>query len=173
MALHQPNPASLSGGFIVLAALLAVVWIFLNSTIAIGLVLTGILISGGLAFAFTRQTGIWQDVTMSPARLYHFILYTGRFLVELAQSNLNMLRYVYAPRIKINPGIVKINTRLKTPVGRLALANSIALTPGSLVVDIDGDSLFVHCLELQTIDTDQATRLIAGPFEEQLEKTFG
>ena len=173
MALHQPNPASLSGGFIVLAALLAVVWIFLNSTIAIGLVLTGILISGGLAFAFTRQTGIWQDVTVSPARLYHFILYTGRFLVELAQSNLNMLRYVYAPRIKINPGIVKINTRLKTPVGRLALANSIALTPGSLVVDIDGDSLFVHCLDLQTIDSDQATRLIAGPFEEQLEKTFG
>jgi len=173
MAPNQPNPASRGGGLIVLAALLAVVWIFLNSTIAIELVLTGILISSGLAYAFTRETGVWQDVAMSPARLYHFIIYTGRFLVELTRANVNMLRYVYAPHIKINPGIVKINTRLKTPVGRLALANSIALTPGSLVIDIDGDSLFVHCLDLQTIDTDQATRLIAGPFEEQLEKTFG
>ncbi len=173
MAPNQPNPASRGGGLIVLAALLALVWIFLNSTIAIELVLTGILISSGLAYAFTRETGVWQDVAMSPARLYHFIIYTGRFLVELTRANVNMLRYVYAPHIKINPGIVKINTRLKTPVGRLALANSIALTPGSLVIDIDGDSLFVHCLDLQTIDTDQATRLIAGPFEEQLEKTFG
>jgi len=173
MARNQPNPASLSGGFIVLVALLVVVWIFLNSTLAIELVLTGVMISGALAYAFTRKTGVWQDVAVSPARLYHFILYTGRFLVELARANVNMLRYVYAPRIRINPGIVKINTRLKTPVGRLALANSIALTPGSLVVDIDGDSLFVHCLDLQTIDSDQATRLIAGPFEEQLEKTFG
>lgn len=173
MAPNQPNPASRGGGLIVLAALLAVVWIFLNSTIAIELVLTGILISSGLAYAFTRETGVWQDVAMSPARLYHFIIYTGRFLVELTRANVNMLRYVYAPHIKINPGIVKINTRLKTPVGRLALANSIALTPGSLVIDIDGDSLFVHCLDLQTIDSDQATRLIAGPFEEQLEKTFG
>jgi multicomponent Na+:H+ antiporter subunit E len=58
-------------------------------------------------------------------------------------------------------------------VGRLALANSIALTPGSLVVDMDGDSLFVHWLDVKTIDPDDATRLIAGAFEEHLEKTFG
>jgi multicomponent Na+:H+ antiporter subunit E len=55
-----------------------------------------------------------------------------------------MLRYVYAPRIDIGPGIVRIKTRLKTPVGRLALVNSIALTPGSLVVDMEGDTLTVH-----------------------------
>ena len=76
----------------------------------------------------------------SPARLYHFVRYTGVFAVELVRANINMLRYVYAPRIDINPGIVKIKTRLKTPVGRLALANSIALTPGSLVIDIEGDT---------------------------------
>ena len=84
-----------------------------------------------------------------------------------------MMRYVYAPRIDINPGIVRVKTNLKTPVGRLALANSIALTPGSLVVDIDGDSLFVHWLDVQTTDLEEATRTIAGAFEEHLGKTFG
>ena len=54
-----------------------------------------------------------------------------------------------------------------------AVANSIALTPGSLVIDIEGDSLFVHWLDVKTTDPEQATRLIAGPFEEHLEKTFG
>ena len=58
------------------------------------------------------------------------------FAVELVRANINMMRYVYAPRIDIRPGIVKIKTGLKVPIGRLALANSIALTPGSLVMDI-------------------------------------
>ena len=116
---------------------------------------------------------MWQDRRFSPQRLYHFILYTGVLLVELVRANINMMRYVYAPRIKINPGIVRIRTKLKTPVGRLALANSIALTPGSLVVDIDDDSLFIHWLDVKTTDPDEATRAIAGAFEEHLEKTFG
>jgi multicomponent Na+:H+ antiporter subunit E len=83
------------------------------------------------------------------------------------------MRYVFAPRIDIKPGIVRIKTKLTTPVGRLALANSIALTPGSLVIDIEGDSLFIHWLNIKTTDPDEATRAIAGAFEEHLEKTFG
>lgn len=96
-----------------------------------------------------------------------------RVVVEMVRANINMLRYVYAPRIDIDPGIVEVKTRLKTPVGRLALANSIALTPGSLVVDMEGDTLTVHWLDVQTTDTEEATRIIAGPFEADLEKTFG
>jgi multicomponent Na+:H+ antiporter subunit E len=84
-----------------------------------------------------------------------------------------MLRYVYARKIAINPGIVKVKTRLKSPVGRLALANSIALTPGSLVIEIEDDNLFVHWLDVRTTDSEEATRLIAGPFEKPLEQTFG
>ena len=54
-----------------------------------------------------------------------------------------------------------------------AVANSIALTPGSLVVDIDKDRLFIHWFDVKTTDLDEATRQIAGPFEEPLEKIFG
>jgi len=102
-----------------------------------------------------------------------FVRYSRVFLVELVRANINMLRYVYALRIDINPGIVRVKTRLKTPVGRLALANSIALTPGSLVIDLEGDTLFVHVLDVTTTDPDQTTHLIAGPFEGPLEATFG
>jgi multicomponent Na+:H+ antiporter subunit E len=129
--------------------------------------------TAALAYIFTQKTDVWQGVRFSPSRFYHFILYTGVFAVELLRANFNMMRYVYAPRIDIKPGIVKIKTRLKTPLGRLALANSIALTPGSLVVDIEGDTLFVHWLDVTTTDPDEATRIFAGPFEGHLEKVFG
>lgn len=83
-----------------------------------------------------------------------------------------MLRYVYSPRIAIKPGVVEVKTRLKSPIGRLALANSIALTPGSLVLDFDGDKLYVHWLDVPTHDPEEARRRIAGPFEDHLEKVF-
>jgi multicomponent Na+:H+ antiporter subunit E len=172
MAPNQPE-SKLPGGFIWLSVLLTFLWFAANSSFAVEALATGALISVVLAYMFMRKPSAWRDVRVSPERLYHFVLYTGVFLVELVRSNLNMMRYVYAPRIKINPGIVRIRTRLETPVGRLALASSIALTPGSLVIDIDGDSLFVHWLDVKTTDPDEATRAIAGAFEEHLGKTFG
>ena len=160
-------------GFFALWALLTFLWFAANSTFTIDAFVTGILISAVLAFAFTYKHGVWNDIRVTPKRLFHFLLYTAVFWAELVRANLNMMRHVYSPRIKIRPGIVRIRTKLKTPVGRFALANSIALTPGSLVVDIDGDGLYIHWLDVKTTDPDDATRAIAGPFEEQLEKTFG
>lgn len=162
-----------AGGFLLLFLLLAFIWFAANSSLAIESIATGALISAVLAYFFTRTSDVWKDVRLTPARLYGFFRYTGVFLVELVRANLNMLRYVYAPRIDINPGIVKVRTRLKTPVGRLALANSIALTPGSLVIEIENEDLYVHWLDVKTTDTAEASRLFVGPFEEHLEKTFG
>jgi multicomponent Na+:H+ antiporter subunit E len=160
-------------GFFWLWSLLTFIWIAENSAFEVELIITGVLISAVLAYMFTRNSVVWKDIRFTPSRLYQFFLYLCVFMFEVVRANINMMRYVYAPRININPGIVRIKTRLKTPVGRLALANSIALTPGSLVIEIEGDSLFVHWLDMTTTDTGEATEQIAGPFEEYLERAFG
>jgi multicomponent Na+:H+ antiporter subunit E len=160
-------------GFVWLAVLLAFLWFAANSSYAPEALATGALISAVLAYAFTRKRSVWRDIRLSPRRVYHFALFTGVFLIELVRANINVMRYVFSPRINIKPGIVRIKTKLKTPVGRLALANSIALTPGSLVIDIKDEELFVHWLDVKTTDTDEATRAIAGPFEKHLGETFG
>ena len=136
-------------------------------------VATGALISAALAQIFARKFEIWGGISFSPQRLYHFILYTLAFLVELVRANITMMRYVYAPRIDIDPGVVTVRTGLKSPIGRLALANSISLTPGSLVLDMSEEALTVHCLDMRTVDPDDASRTIAEPFEKHLEKSFG
>jgi multicomponent Na+:H+ antiporter subunit E len=164
---------ALPRGFVWLWLLLVAIWFAANSSLAIASISAGALISAALAYIFARKTDVWQDIYFSPSRLYYFILYTGVFLVEIVRANIDMLRYVYAPRIDISPGVVRVKTGLRSPVGRLALASSIALTPGSLVLDIKDDVLFVHWLDVKTTDPDEATRIIAGPFEEHLEKAFG
>jgi multicomponent Na+:H+ antiporter subunit E len=168
---HQRAKAA--HGFVWLWMLLTFIWFAANSSLALESVITGALIAAVLAYVLTRKYEAWADIRFSPARLHHFIKYSGVFVVELVRANINMMRYVFARHIDINPGIVEIKTKLKTPVGRLALASSIALTPGSLVIDMAGDSMFIHWLEVKTTDPDEATRLIAGPFEPHLEKVFG
>ena len=48
------------------------------------------------------------------------------------------------------------------------LANSITLTPGTLTVDISGEYLFIHWINVKSTDVDEASRLIGGRFEKYL-----
>ena len=162
-------PSGVLGLWIVLFA----VWMIANATLALDVTVTGAVITLALAYVFASSSDAWRRIRWTPSGLYHFLAYTGTFVVELVKANLNMMRYVYSPRIEITPGIVRVRTRLKSPIGRLALANSIALTPGSLVVDIKDDILFIHWLDVRTTDVDAATDAIVAPFEKHLERVFG
>ena len=51
-----------------------------------------------------------------------------------------------SPSLPINPGIVEVKTRLTSKIGRLFLANSITLTPGTVSLRIDKDTIEVHAL---------------------------
>lgn len=166
-----------SFGSPVLFVFLVVTWAIFNDSLAPVLLVVGT----ALALVITRlfsagdfwTAELWRSVRLSPAMLRHFLVYLGVFIVELVRANITMLGYVYARRIDIRPGVVRVNTRLSSPVGRLALANSVALTPGSLVLAREGDTLYIHWLDVKTTDPDEASRLIVGPFEKHLEAAFG
>jgi multicomponent Na+:H+ antiporter subunit E len=159
-------------GFVFLWGFLFAVWLVINATSEFSVVIVGAVFSFALSAIFVWRSDVWR-IGFTPRKLYHFLAYTGAFFVEMVKANINMMRYVYAPRIDIRPGIVKINIRLRSPIGRLALANSIALTPGSLVMDISDDAMFIHWLDVKTTDPEAATGMIAGAFEKHLEVVFG
>lgn len=172
----KESPAAVSGlpkGLINLWILLFALWLVINSSVALPIVATGAVISLVIAWIFVRRSDVWQRIELTPRTAFHFFAYTFVFLIELVKANINMVRYVYSPRIDIHPGIVKVHMRLKSPIGRLALANSIALTPGSLVMDIEDDAMFIHWLDVKTVDPDEATEMITGPFEKHLGAVFG
>jgi len=72
-------------------------------------------------------------------------------------------------RLPIDPGIVKVQTGLKTPLGRLLLTNSITLTPGTITVEMKGPDIYVHWINVQDSDPVAATKAIVGDFEKYLE----
>jgi len=152
---------------------LLLIWLIANDSLAIGVVVVGVILADILALAFTRFSTVYTDIRWSPRVLLYTVAYLGVFLWELVLANLNVLRLVMSPRINIHPGIVEIRTKLKSPLGRLALANSITLTPGTLVVDIRDDALFIHWINVSSKDPVAATREIAGKFEKYLEVIYG
>lgn len=159
--------------FLTLWATLLLIWLVANDSLARDVVVVGVLVAGVLAWLFARFAVVYADINWTPRVLLHVVLYLGVFLWELILANLNVLRLVLSPRIDIHPGIVEIRTKLKSPLGRLVLANSITLTPGTLVVDIRGDSLFIHWINVSSKDPEAATREIAGKFERYLEVIYG
>ena len=73
---------------------------------------------------------------------------------------------------KINPRVVHFRTRLKSDIARVVLANSITLTPGTIVLVLDDDHLIVHWLDAKTSHSRHAGDLIKGAFENILKRIW-
>jgi multicomponent Na+:H+ antiporter subunit E len=95
------------------------------------------------------------------------------FIVALAKSNIDVMLRVLNPKLPMRPGIVRIETKLTSPMARLILANSITLTPGTFVVDIKENLLYIHWIEVCCEDDpQQLAQEISGQFEKILLKIY-
>ena len=106
-----------------------------------------------------------------PKRLGYLFVYVLVFIRELIKANLNMARIVLSPNLPIKPGIVKIKTDLKSDFARLLLGNSITLTPGTMTMEVNGDTLYIHWVEICD-DLKEAGDIIKGSFEKWLKGVF-
>ena len=152
---------------------LVLIWVIANGTLAVDTLITGVVVCAAIALAFASFARVYSVIRWSPKVIFYYLMYFGVFLVELTKANLSVMRLVFSPRIDIEPGIVEIKTSLKSPIGRLALANSITLTPGTLVVDIKDDSLFIHWINVSATDPVAATEEISARFEHYLKVIYG
>jgi multicomponent Na+:H+ antiporter subunit E len=97
--------------------------------------------------------------------LPRLIAYVPIFLKNLILANLDVARRVLDPRLPINPGIVRIRTDLTEPYQRLILANSITLTPGTITLEMDGQDMYIHWLDVRDADPQRAGAAIKTDME--------
>jgi multicomponent Na+:H+ antiporter subunit E len=105
-------------------------------------------------------------------RWFWFIMYIPVFFWEMTKANFDVAYRVLHPKRPINPGIVKIKTKLKSDMAKTFLANSITLTPGTFTVDLKGEFLYIHWINVKSTDIEDASKIIAGRFEKFLIKIF-
>ncbi|MBB6482717.1 Na+/H+ antiporter subunit E, partial [Spirochaeta isovalerica] len=129
--------------FIISALLVFAAWLMLNGSLNQSVLLIGLVVTAVIALFFSTRHPVFKDVKLSPKAIAAMVAYVFVFSWELLKANLDVALRVLAPSLPVNPGIVEIKTGLKSEIGRLALANSITLTPGTLTVDVKDDSLFI------------------------------
>ncbi len=135
-------------------------------------VILGIVVSAVLTFILSKYLDYSIDITF-PVKLLKFVfIYIPVFIWKLVLANLDVARRVLSPKIPLNPGIVKVKTDLKGDLGKLTLANSITLTPGTLSIDVDDEHIYVHTLDVKGVGEVEQSKKIAGLFEKILGGIF-
>ena len=126
-------------------------------------VIVGAIVSLILTILITNMVEYRVDWKL-PIRLILFLLiYVPVFVLELIKSNLNVAVRVLHPKLPIHPGFVKVKTSLNGDFQKLLLANSITLTPGTLSVDMDGEYLYIHTVDVTSAEAKAAK--IGAKFE--------
>jgi multicomponent Na+:H+ antiporter subunit E len=152
---------------------LLLIWILLNGSLAPDSLAVGAGISLLIALFSRRGMTFLSDFHFSSKAALATVGYFLYFFQELVKANIRLAKIVLSPSLPINPGFVKVRTRLKSRMGRLALANTITLTPGTLTVEMKDDWLYVHWITMDASDIDGATEQIVSGFERYLEVMYG
>lgn len=155
-------------GFWYLLVGLALVWILLTATFQLQELVIGAVVVVVLALAARSVVPLYSGMRGGIRPILFLPGYAAIFVWQLILANLDMARRVLSPRLPINPGIVRVRTKLRSPLGKLVLSNSITLTPGTLTMDVKGQDLLVHWVDVQGEDRDAATREIVSRFERGL-----
>lgn len=120
-----------------------------------------------------RLTAIFDGAKFTPGAIINSFYYILVFVVAMIKSNIDVMLRVLNPKLPINPGIVRVKTELKSPMARMILANSITLTPGTFVVDIKDEFLYIHWIDVCCEgDPNKATQIIASKFEKILKRIY-
>ncbi len=109
---------------------------------------------------------------LNPLRWFYAAVYLPYFLYYCVRANLDVAVRVIHPDVPIRPGIVKVRTNLTDELAKTFLANSITLTPGTLTIDIDGQDLYVHWINIHTDDQEKRCAEIVGRFEPLIRRIF-
>ena len=160
-------------GRAVLFTVLLLLWLLLSRPFSYQELIAGAAVAIVLSLLPLPGSKIYSEIVLWPKKLFYAVAYLIHFLIAVVQSNLDVAFRVLSPRLPINPGIVRVRTRLKSSLGRLILANSITLTPGTITVEVRGDELFIHWINIQAADIDESTQKIVAGFERRLEVIFG
>ena len=124
-----------------------ILWLVLSMEVNIPVLITGILISL-LVYVFAcmhMRHKISDDIKLI-RNIFLGIKYVFTLVWETAKANVMVFRIVFSKKIKIDPCLIYFYGNLKTNSARVALANSITLTPGTIAVSLNDDFFCVHCL---------------------------
>lgn len=131
---------------------LLLLWIVFNGKFTLEILWIGAVISAGIYFL------CWKFFGYSPKREWAifkkglYILEYVVFLVwEILKANFTVAGFILSKK-PTKPVLVTFESKLKTDTANVLLSHSITLTPGTITVELKGNTFVVHCLDESLAD---------------------
>lgn len=143
-----------------------VIWMILNGRIGVDVLLSGLVIALAGDFLTRRALGVSYRRTLGRIKKLPTLLELFLVLIaEIFKANLHVLGWIYRPGREREPVIVEFDPGLKTEMARVALADCITLTPGTITGDLSESGRYlVHCLDrsmAEGLDRSHFVRLLS------------
>jgi len=126
--------------------LLFALWLILSGSLHFQNLLVGLVVSYAIALLYVKM---FKDETRYRFNVSAFFSYIVVLFKNLVESNLQINKRILSKDMNISAAIVAVETDLDSDWKKLLLANSITLTPGTLTLDIKGNTLFIHTLQYE------------------------
>lgn len=107
------------------------------------------------------------DEEGAPAQLgvRPFTTYAPWLTKEIIKSNIEVTKIILAPDLPMHRTMLEVGAHQSSAIGRVILANSITLTPGTVAVSMEGDRILVHALSFEGAEEDlsgEMSRRVSG-----------
>ncbi|MGL4583773.1 MAG: Na+/H+ antiporter subunit E [Flavobacterium sp.] len=128
--------------YFLLNLLLMFVWVALTGQLNYSNFIFGSVAGFFILWMLTRRSkDVDKQYFYRVPKILIFILY---FLYDMMEANLRVAIDVMTPKYHTTPGIIKYHLDAKTDFEITMLTNIIALTPGTMVIDIAEDKSYVY-----------------------------
>jgi multicomponent Na+:H+ antiporter subunit E len=83
-----------------------------------------------------------------------FTQYAPWLFKEIVKSNIAVTKIILSRKMKLQRNLIEVGANQKSALGRVILANSITLTPGTVSVNMKNDRIVVHALSFAGAEED-------------------
>jgi multicomponent Na+:H+ antiporter subunit E len=134
---------------------LTLVWVTLWEALTWANVLGGLLVSAAVISLLPPRRRE-MSVGFRPLAALRLLFY---FLWELVLASAQIVWEVLTPRDRTSAGVVSVRTRSQVPGHVTAVASMISLIPGTLSLEVDGETMtiYIHVLHLRSFEDTRAS----------------
>lgn len=100
-----------------------------------------------VVLAIVRRMDLADDEAEPYELLPGLAVYVPWLLWQIARANLHVARLILSPSLPVRPRLMRVRAGQATDLGKVIHANSITLTPGTIALDVRGDTILVHALD--------------------------
>lgn len=142
------------------------IWIIFNGKFTWEIAAFGVVLSGVMYWFCCRFLDYKPSMDILVCRKFlGFLHYLIVLIREIVKANFVVIGMLFTSKYDLEPAVVHFRVNLKSRFARVALANSITLTPGTITVSMVEGDYIVHCL-----DKSLAEGIDRSVFVELLEK---